>query len=262
MSRRQPKNRGFTLVELLVVIAIIAILIALLLPLLKKVRQSAMNQVCTSNLRQIGIGLRVYCNDNKGRYPDPYTLGGARFRRMVGERDPDDPASLPETLGLSALLQPFFRVKRENSIWLCPATREDLATYKNSYCWVPASVKPTALTALKNPTTPLVFENFQCAPNTPGVPAQLLFPPGYENADKWAMGGMTATLLPVEKWQSGPHYYALDKSVAVPFADAKFLPTDGYSHRLHPDLSIRIWRHYKMIIRPDGYAVAFPDLVE
>jgi hypothetical protein len=245
-----------------VVIAIIAILIALLLPVVRRVHQSAQNQVCKSNLRQIGMGLQTYCDDNKGRFPDPYTLGGARFRRLVGERDPDDPVSLPETYGLSALLQPFFRVKRDNRIWFCPATREDLATYKNSYCWVPASVKPIALTKLRNPTIPLVFENFQCAPNTPGVPAELLFPPGYENADKWLMGGMFATLLPVEKWQSGPHYYALNKPVAVPFADVKTLPTDGYSHALHPDLSIRIWRHYKIHIRPNGYGVAFPDLVE
>jgi prepilin-type N-terminal cleavage/methylation domain-containing protein len=121
-SLTAQNRRAFTLVELMMVIAIIMILIALLLPLAKKVRQSARNQLCTNNLRQIGIGLRVYCNDNKGRYPDTYTLGGARFRRLVGERDPDDPASLPETYGLSALLQPFFRIK-PSPIWWSDSTR-------------------------------------------------------------------------------------------------------------------------------------------
>lgn len=58
-------NRGFTLVELLVVIAIIAVLIALLLPALSKARQHANQVACMSNMRQIGMGLISYANDNQ-----------------------------------------------------------------------------------------------------------------------------------------------------------------------------------------------------
>ena len=95
------RRRAFSLVELLVVIAIIAILVGLILPVVIRVRGAALNQVCKNNLRQIGAGVLMYVNNNKGRFPDPVTLGGAVCRRLVGE---SDPGGLPEVYGWSALL--------------------------------------------------------------------------------------------------------------------------------------------------------------
>jgi len=66
---RTDSRTAFTLVELLVVIGIIAVLISILLPALNKAKQAANTVVCSANLRQCGIALRMYLNDNKDILP-------------------------------------------------------------------------------------------------------------------------------------------------------------------------------------------------
>jgi len=67
---RIPKlNKGFTLIELLVVIAIIGILAGILLPVLSRARESARRTQCASNVKQIGMGLIMYANENAESFP-------------------------------------------------------------------------------------------------------------------------------------------------------------------------------------------------
>ncbi|RRJ96617.1 DUF1559 domain-containing protein [Opitutaceae bacterium TAV4] len=66
---------GFTLVELLTVIAIIGILAAIIIPVVGRVRETARKAECVSNLRQIGVAMQAFAADNKQALPPTYVVG-------------------------------------------------------------------------------------------------------------------------------------------------------------------------------------------
>src|SRR5713226_1129851 len=74
MQRSCPKSKsgrpGFTMIEMLTVIAIIAILAGILFPVFATVRKNVHKATCTSNLHQIGVALKLYRDEHNGVYPE------------------------------------------------------------------------------------------------------------------------------------------------------------------------------------------------
>ena len=94
MSHRQ--GRGFTLVELLVVIGIIALLISILLPALSRAKEKARQTLCVNNEHQMGLGYHLYAEDNRDSYPAQRGWGAAGGRRGTYSLDP----SVGESFGV------------------------------------------------------------------------------------------------------------------------------------------------------------------
>jgi len=97
-SGSRETKRGFTLVELLVVIGIIAVLISILLPSLSKARQSAQQIACMSNLKQLGLAFAQYTNEYN-RYPTfrwPQALNTYVNGALLSDHSADFPSAVPD----------------------------------------------------------------------------------------------------------------------------------------------------------------------
>ena len=126
--KQVSKKTGFTLVELLVVIGIIALLISILLPSLNKARETANRVKCAANLKQIGNGLILYSNENKGLFPRTYgpaTTGAVTISVSTAGQTNTDPftatSSVPAWCIPSAM---FLLIRQEDltpAVFVCPS---------------------------------------------------------------------------------------------------------------------------------------------
>ena len=86
MKIKQQSNKGFTLVELLVVISIIALLASVALPVMNSARQSAAVTTCTLQAGGIHKALMLFANDNEGAFPVAENSSNDAFRKMFPDQ--------------------------------------------------------------------------------------------------------------------------------------------------------------------------------
>ena len=143
ITRKRHGFQAFTLIELLVVIAIIAILAAILFPVFARARENARRSSCTSNLKQIGLGMLQYNQDYDEKFPLSVVWPGPGAA----------PAGIP--VGWADAIQPYLK---STQIYQCPSESAapnadpNLAGYTDYFMNKNAGDGAQALPSLNNPT--------------------------------------------------------------------------------------------------------------
>ena len=152
----RPNNIGFTLIELLASIAIIGVLMAILIPAIGRIKASAQNANCASNMRELGQGLLLFTQDNKGQLP---------LSIQPDPRKPDDDGTVSWQILMMRQLDVPFAQRGDKSIFICPSHRntypqDAYRTYALNLSGAEPTVDAPRLLSLTNPSqTALLVES-------------------------------------------------------------------------------------------------------
>jgi len=133
------RRRGFTLIELLVVLGIILLLVAILIPAVLRMRQPNGRIKCASNLRQIGQGIQMYANENKGNFPRTYfkTDTAAIIASNSGFNQPKSFADTPtgaSPVGNNCVTASLFLLLKTqdltSEVFICPSSQGERDSFQ------------------------------------------------------------------------------------------------------------------------------------
>jgi prepilin-type N-terminal cleavage/methylation domain-containing protein/prepilin-type processing-associated H-X9-DG protein len=141
------KKKGFTLVELLVVISIIALLLSVLMPALGRARDQARRVACGAQIKNVGLAILSYASANNGYFPESYLITANK-----------------QVLGYNLLIDGKFLAK-EDKVWVCPGDRNPITVDENFDGYPNWSMPKGKYSYLWN-----IFLGYRCLVNTSVLP--------------------------------------------------------------------------------------------
>jgi prepilin-type N-terminal cleavage/methylation domain-containing protein/prepilin-type processing-associated H-X9-DG protein len=144
-----PSRTGFTLIELLVVVGIIGVLAGLVLPALSRAKERGRSIKCLSNLKQIGLGMVSYVDDNENYYPPGRQAGMTQWDLCIGAIVGGNPDPLTPEARTELFMCPS--VKMDNS-----GTRLNYSANPNVCKEVTPAIGPLHANAIRRPADVIV----------------------------------------------------------------------------------------------------------
>ena len=174
LARQFPKTaskrttiKGFTLIELLTVIAIIGILAAIIIPTVGKVRDSAKKAQCVSNLKQIGMCIGLYLNENKDMMPDSVHKPDPTKDNFIGWGEYTAPLT-KLTRSTATIQKEAFNDPKANHIFNCPSDINFFRTYvANAQFMIQRQSNPTKTmrySRIPSPSTKIIITDSEPTP--------------------------------------------------------------------------------------------------
>ena len=192
-------RQAFTLIELLVVIAIISILAAILFPVFAKVREKARSISCTSNMRQLGLAVMQYTEDNDEQLPgtiDSGTAGNAGGWMYFATYSATGATPFQPELGS---IYPYVKSK---GVYICPSDsvgRTEGNSYGMNAC-VGQGRTGKSLAAFDTPSSWMLFAEEAFGSQATGSTDDAFITPGNSISNRHTLGSNVAFVDGHVKW--------------------------------------------------------------